>query len=181
MIYNLDFLLNHRITEVSQIVRALEATPIRELTICNLIWKDGQPLKTGRGVYCFLSEQGEHRALYVGKATSWRFVARVPMHFDRDGWHGHFAKRMLKRHPDEIGTIIHRFRETLFVGFEFNTDEEASTLAKPLEKVLQVLLNPCLGSVAAKWRDFINAPKVQSMTLREALFEANRRRGNGGF
>ncbi|MBF4506065.1 hypothetical protein IRZ83_05235 [Flavobacterium sp. JLP] len=125
MNYLITYNDNKSTEQIIQEINNIEGLPLKDLKVMDLIYHNGDPIRSGIGVYIFKSKE---KCYYVGNCVSRCFAERIPAHFDlrKVGWFNSLLKTIIK----------HKFTDKKI------TDESLHQAAKfAFENISLVLIN----------------------------------------
>ena len=100
---NYDEIKNLKISELKEKINVLKGLPLSECTISKLAFYNGNPIRTGNGVYIFYRIIGNKKEYtYVGMCSSHSFVGRIPAHFNinRTGWFNSYLRTLVNKNRE---------------------------------------------------------------------------------
>jgi hypothetical protein len=76
-------------------IKIIEGIPLKDLKVKDLLYYNGEPIRSGIGVYIFKSKD---KCYYVGNCVARCFAERIPAHFDlrKVGWFNTLLKTIIK-------------------------------------------------------------------------------------
>ncbi|MEO6175382.1 MAG: hypothetical protein ABIP27_09560 [Flavobacterium circumlabens] len=106
-------------------INSIEGLPLKDLKVMDLIYCNGQPIRSGIGVYIFKSKD---KCYYVGNCLSRCFAERIPAHFDlrKVGW---------------FNTLLKTIIQNEFVNKDINDESLHQAAIFALDKINLVLIN----------------------------------------
>lgn len=151
----MNYLINYSNKSIDDLIKEVNITdgiPLKDLKIRDLTYYQGQPIRSGIGVYIFKSET---RCYYVGNCVARCFAERIPSHFDlrKVGWFNSLLKHIINKEllENEITDEgLHRAAEFVFenlslvlINFEYDENYECQKIKiNNLERIMGDALKP---------------------------------------